>query len=105
VRHQKLLGAPDLGLLPSRCGDAAKIAVSLYRLLAKILFSLDPEYVENRPGSSFELVRQQLKDSYSETGRPSIDPEPLLRILLIGYLYGISSAATQAHCVRGLEGC
>jgi hypothetical protein len=36
-------------------------------------------------------VRQQLKDSYSETGRPSVDPELLLRILLIGYLYGITS--------------
>src|ERR1700761_7495627 len=40
---------------------------------------------------SFEFVRQQLKDSYSETGRPSVDPELLLRILLIGYLYGIAS--------------
>jgi transposase len=40
---------------------------------------------------SFEFVRQRLKDSYSETGRPSIDPELLLRILLIGYLYGITS--------------
>ena len=39
----------------------------------------------------FEFVRQQLKDSYSETGRPSIDPELLLRMLLIGYLYGITS--------------
>ena len=36
-------------------------------------------------------MRQQLKDSYSDTGRPSIDPELLLSILLIGYLYGISS--------------
>jgi transposase len=40
---------------------------------------------------SFEFVREQLRDSYSETGRPSIDPELLLRILLIGYLYGITS--------------
>jgi transposase len=40
---------------------------------------------------SFEFVRQQLKDRYSETGRPSIDPELLLRMLLIGYLYGITS--------------
>ena len=40
---------------------------------------------------SFEFVRQQLKASYSEMGRPSIDPELLLRILLIGYLYGITS--------------
>ena len=40
---------------------------------------------------SFAFVRGRLKQSYSETGRPSIDPELLLRILLIGYLYGISS--------------
>jgi hypothetical protein len=40
---------------------------------------------------SFEVVREQLKDRYSETGRPSIDPELLLRILFLGYLYGIAS--------------
>jgi transposase len=40
---------------------------------------------------SLVFVRERLKDSYSETGRPSIDPELLLRILLIGYLYGITS--------------
>jgi len=40
---------------------------------------------------SLAFVRERLKDSYSETGRPSIDPELLLRILLIGYLYGITS--------------
>jgi transposase len=40
---------------------------------------------------SFEFVHERLRASYSETGRPSIDPELLLRILLIGYLYGITS--------------
>jgi transposase len=40
---------------------------------------------------SFAFVREKLKESYSDTGRPSIDPELLLRIMLIGYLYGISS--------------
>ena len=49
---------------------------------------------------SFEFVRQQLKDSYSGTGRPSIDPELLLRILLIGYLYGITS---ERKLVVGVE--
>ncbi len=39
----------------------------------------------------FAFVRETLKASYSYTGRPSIDPEVLLRILLIGYLYGITS--------------
>jgi Transposase domain (DUF772) len=50
---------------------------------------------------SFEFVRQQLKESYSETGRPSIDPELLLRILLIGYLYGITSER-KAHCRKAI---
>ncbi len=40
---------------------------------------------------SFAFVRERLKQSYNETGRRSIDPELLLRILLIGYLYGITS--------------
>jgi len=40
---------------------------------------------------SFDFVREMLRDSYSETGRPSIDPEVLLRILLIGYIYGVTS--------------
>ncbi len=40
---------------------------------------------------SLAFVREKLKQSYSDTGRPSIDPELLLRILLIGYLYGITS--------------
>ena len=44
---------------------------------------------------SFEFVREQLKQSYSETGRPSIDPELLLRILLIGYLSGIGKSSCR----------
>jgi transposase len=32
-----------------------------------------------------------LKDAYSDAGRPSIDPELLLRLLLVGYLYGVTS--------------
>src|ERR1700737_3031858 len=40
---------------------------------------------------SFPFVRERLKQSYSESGRPSIDPELLLRMLLIGYLYGVTS--------------
>ena len=37
------------------------------------------------------FVRGRLKRFYSQTGRPSIDPEVLLRLLLVGYLYGITS--------------
>ena len=40
---------------------------------------------------SFDFVRAKLKASYSDTGRPSIDPDLLLRMLLVGYLYGVTS--------------
>src|SRR3984893_13498399 len=49
---------------------------------------------------SFAFVREKLKGSYSETGRPSIDPELLLRILLIGYLYGITSERKMVEELR-----
>ncbi|HEY4818324.1 MAG TPA: transposase [Candidatus Acidoferrum sp.] len=39
----------------------------------------------------FSFVREQLKGFYSAMGRPSIDPEVLLRLLVVGYLYGITS--------------
>jgi transposase len=39
----------------------------------------------------FSFIRGKVKHLYSHTGRPSIDPEVLLRMLLIGYVYGITS--------------
>ena len=36
-------------------------------------------------------IRQYLADSYSHTGRPSVDPELLIRMLLVGYCFGIRS--------------
>lgn len=39
----------------------------------------------------FGFVREALAASYSTSGRPSIDPELMLRMLLIGYLFGIRS--------------
>lgn len=35
--------------------------------------------------------RQHIASSYSHTGRPSIDPELMIRMLIIGYCYGIRS--------------
>ena len=39
----------------------------------------------------FDQVRAHLKPFYSHTGRPSIDPELMIRMLLVGYCYGIRS--------------
>jgi hypothetical protein len=36
-------------------------------------------------------LRRQLGPFYSDTGRPSVDPELMIRMLLVGYCYGIRS--------------
>ena len=36
-------------------------------------------------------IRQHLAPFYSSTGRPSIDPELMIRMLLVGYVMGIRS--------------
>jgi transposase len=60
-------------------------------------------------------VRAHLRPFYSEMGRPSIDPELMIRMLLIGYCFGIRSErrlceevhlnlAYRWFCRLGLEG-
>src|ERR1700733_10607020 len=60
-------------------------------------------------------VRSHLSPFYSSTGRPSIDPELLVRMLLVGYCYGIRSErrlceevhlnlAYRWFCRLGLDG-
>ena len=36
-------------------------------------------------------IHGRLRPSYSEIGRPSIDPELLIRMLIIGYCFGLRS--------------
>jgi transposase len=38
-----------------------------------------------------EDLRRELRPFYSNIGRPSIDPELMIRMLLIGYCFGIRS--------------
>jgi transposase len=60
-------------------------------------------------------IREHLRPFYSETGRPSVDPELMIRMLLIGYCMGIRSErrlcdevhlnlAYRWFCRLGLEG-
>src|SRR6202142_4529372 len=59
-------------------------------------------------------LRQHLADYYRHTGRPSIDPELMIRMLIVGYSYGIRSErrlceevhlnlAYRWFCLLGLE--
>jgi hypothetical protein len=36
-------------------------------------------------------LREKLASFYSDIGRPSVDPELMLRMLMVGYCYGIRS--------------
>ena len=40
---------------------------------------------------NFEFIYDEVKDLYSPLGAPSIDPVVLIKIVLIQYLFGISS--------------
>ncbi len=48
----------------------------------------------------FETIRNQLEPFYSEIGRPSVDPELMIRMLLIGYCYSIRSERKLCEEVR-----
>jgi transposase len=60
-------------------------------------------------------LRQELAPFYSSIGRPSIDPELMIRMLIVGYCYGIRSErrlceevhlnlAYRWFCRLGLDG-
>jgi len=42
-------------------------------------------------------VRQELKPFYSMIGRPSIDPELMTRMLIVGYCFAIRSELSAGH--------
>ena len=60
-------------------------------------FSLENHVPQNHPLRSIDWfvdlssIRARLAKFYSHTGRPSIDPELIIRMLLVGYCSGIRS--------------
>lgn len=48
----------------------------------------------------FSFVREKVAHLYSDKGRPSVDPEVMVRMLLVGYLYGIRSERRLCEEVR-----
>src|SRR5580692_6121875 len=49
-------------------------------------------------------LHEQLKAFYSDLGRPSIDPELMIQMLLVGYCYGIRHERRLRMRLRGLTG-
>ncbi len=48
----------------------------------------------------FNIIRNLAKPYYSHTGQPSIDPAVLLKMMLIGYIYNITSERKLAQELR-----
>jgi transposase len=48
----------------------------------------------------FSFIRPLCRPFYSHTGQPSVDPVVLFKLLLVGYLYGITSERRLAQEVR-----
>ena len=48
-------------------------------------------------------VRLQLHPYYSEIGRPSVDPELMIRMLIVGYCYGLRSERRLLLLRRGQQ--
>ena len=52
---------------------------------------------------NFESIRAKLKDLYSDAGRPSIDPELLLRMLLVVVASARRRAAVREASIGALN--
>ena len=48
----------------------------------------------------FSFIYEKVEALYSNTGRPSVDPVMLVKMLLIGYLYGIESERRLEQEIR-----
>lgn len=78
---------------------------------------IPPDHLLRRIDTFLDLdnLRQHLTTFYSTTGRPSVDPELMIRMLIVGYCFGIRSErrlceevhlnlAYRWFCRLGLEG-
>src|ERR1700692_41619 len=50
-------------------------------------------------------LRRDLSPHYSSMGRPSIDPELMIRILVVGYVFAIRSERWRARAESATESC
>lgn len=82
-----MMGEASAGLAAARAGWDAYVPAG--HLLRRVDAVLD-----------LSGVRERLRPRYSRIGRPSVDPTVLLRMLLVGYLYGITSERRLADEVR-----
>ena len=72
-------------------------------------FSLERHVPDNHllrkidPFVDLSELRAQLGPYYSEVGRPSIDPELMMRMLIVGYCFGVRSERRLSEHARAKD--
>jgi len=86
-------------------GNQAMMGIKAYQEKLFYNFSLSKrvseDHILRKVDTVIDLrfVRTLVADTYSHTGQPSTDPEVIFRMMLIGYLYGITSERRLAEDV------
>ena len=81
-------------MMGRRCGDQASLFYE-FRLDDRVPKEHLLRRIDSFVTGVLGGVREQLKPYYSEIGRPSVDPDLMIRMLIVGYCYG-SALGAQA---------
>lgn len=77
-------------MMSRRCGDQASLFYQ-FRLDERVPKEHLLRRVDSFVSAALADMHERLKPYYSEIGRPSVDPELMIRMLIIGYSYGLRS--------------
>ena len=75
-------------MMGRQTGDQSQLFY-LFNLEERIPVSHLPRRINPVVTQVLADLREKLEPFYSEFGRPSIDPELMIRMLIVGYCYGI----------------
>ena len=77
-------------MMGRRCGDQASLFYQ-FRLDERIPKEHLLRRIDGFVTAALADMHERLKRYYSEIGRPSVDPELMIRVLVVDYCYGLRS--------------
>jgi transposase len=82
--------ALEAAMMGRRCGDQASLFYQ-FQLDERVPKDHLLRRIDGFVKAALADMHERLKPSYSEIGRPSVDPELMIRMLIVGYCYGLRS--------------
>jgi transposase len=80
----------EAAMMGRRCGDQASLFYQ-FHLDDRVPKDHLPRRIDCFVMTALADMHERLKPYYSEIGRPSVDPELMIRMLIVGYCYGLRS--------------